>query len=378
MRPFGGARARRSTAAALLALALAGGPPPAPASVPAGDDPLAVTEEIVAFVEERIRRDQTRQARLLALREAIFDPDDGLGVEYGSSLTRSAAETFRQRSGNCLSFTLLFVVMARELDLDAYFVEVDEVTGWSQRGNVGFSHWHMYAEVEIDNGIVPVDFLPWSDREYRSRRRIDEARVRAHYFSNLGAEALVAGDGATARALLQRALEADTGFHPARVNLAVALRRHGDVERAEALLLDVLARDTGNVVAAANLAALYLAEGRDDDARQWLARRDAFLRANPFHHFRQGMRALQEGAAREAVSHFRQAIRRQPDEAAFFEQLAAAHVDLGRARRARAALRQALRLADDEERRRRIERRLAMLDGSGEPAPEGGSPTSDG
>ncbi len=333
-------------------------------------DPLELTPEMKAFVDSRVRRDQPRQVRLLALQDAIFNSKHGLGVEYGSSVTHSAAATFDGASGNCLSFTLLFVALARHLDLDVYFVEVDEVTGWSQRGNLGFSHWHMYAEVELDNGVVAVDFLPWADRRYRSRRRISEPRARAHYFSNVGAEALSAGDPRAAIEHLRHAIELDPEFRPAKVNLAVVYRRAGRVEEAEALLLDVLAVEPDNTVAAANLASLYILEGRRDEAQQWLSRRDAFLRANPFYHFRLGMHALQSGQPAEAREHFKRAIGRHPDEAVFFEQLATAQFQLGSTRKARASLKRALRMTDDPEQRRLIEHRLADPEGAGPPPTE--------
>ncbi len=230
-------------------------------------DPLALTPEMRAFVDQRVPRRQSRRVRLLALQDAIFDPDDGLGVTYGSSVTNTAADTFLEGSGNCLSFTLLFVALAQHLDLEAYFVEVAEVTGWSQQGDLGLNHWHMYVEVELDNGVEQVDFLSWSQRRYRSHRRITEARARAHYHSNIGAEKLTGGHPVQALDHFQRSLELDPSFSPAKVNMAVAYRRLGQPDKAEAGLQEVLDAEPGNTVAAANLASLYLAEGRQDDAK---------------------------------------------------------------------------------------------------------------
>lgn len=324
--------------------------------------PLELTREMRSFVDEKVGRDGARMARLLGLQEAIFDPEDGLGVQYGSSATNTAAGTFEEREGNCLSFTMLFVAMARYLGLDAYFIEVDEVTGWSQRGEVGLSHWHMYVEVEVDSAIVPVDFLPWTDRRYRSRKRISETRAMAHFHNNVGVDELTLGNFNAAIGHFERALELDGTFHPAKVNLAVVLRRSGQTADAERTLLEVLDAEPRNAVAAANLAGLYLVEGRDAEADRWLARREAFLNQNPFHHFRLGMRALRGGEPSAARVHFKRAITRQPDEPVFYEQLAETYFELGQPRRARSNLKRALRYTDDPGRRQVLE---AKLEGAG-------------
>lgn len=310
-------------------------------------EPLAMTDAMRAFLEDKVGRRQTRTARLLDLHTILFDPDDGLGVKYGSTATLTAAETFEQATGNCLSFTLMFVAMARYLGLNAYFVEVDEVMGWSQRGDFGLSHWHMYVDVELDNAVEMVDFLPWSDRSYNSARRIGEERAMAHFHSNVGTEALAAGDTALALEHFRHALALDPGFHPARVNLAVAYRRAGVADAAEVQLLNVLDADPLNAVAAANLANLYSETGRYEEAVRWAAAREEFLRENPFHHYRLGIRALQSGDDQAARDHFKRAIDRQPNEALFHERLAIAQVRLGDRRKARSAFRTALRLTDD-------------------------------
>jgi tetratricopeptide (TPR) repeat protein len=324
-------------------------------------DPLALTDEMKAFATKRAGGAGTRLHRLTALQDAIFDADDGLGITYGSDLTFTAAETFTERSGNCLSFTLMFSSLARHVGLVTHFVEVDEVTGWSRRGDVDLSHGHMYVEVETEAGVVSVDFLPWSNTRYRNRQRISEQRVTAHYHNNIGADLLTADRLERAVERFRLALLLDPGFLPARVNLAVAYRRSGSTDDAEALLLYVLERDRENSAAASNLAALYLATGREKEANTWLERRKKFLARNPFHHFRLGVRAMAADRPLEARSHLRRAIRRQSDEGIFYEKLAEAHIRLDNPRKARRALRKALELTSDPDDRWQIEDRIQEL-----------------
>ena len=331
-------------------------------------DPLAVTPAMASFLAERITPNMQRETRLRKLQEAIFDPEDGLGITYGTHGTFTAAETFDRATGNCLSFTLLFVSMARHLGFITHFVEVDEVTGWSQQGDVSFNHWHMFAEVEMANGVVQVDFLPWSERQYRARRRIEEPRMRAHFYNNVGAQQLTLhrADPMAAMAYFHKALDLDPTFTPARLNLAVAQRRAGDTKQAEANLLDILRQEPGSSQAATNLANLYSALGRTSEADRWVKKRDRFLKQNPFHHYRLGLRALKDDQPEQARVHFRRAIARQADEASFHQHLAEAYFRLGRFGKAGASLRRALDYTQDPKRIRAIEQALLKLErGSG-------------
>ena len=256
----------------------------------------------------------------------------------------------------------MFVSMARHLGLNAYFREVDEVTSWDQRGDMVVTERHMYAEVEADNGLIQVDFLPPGKKVYRSTRRITTPRVYAHFYSNLGVERLTAGDPAGSISLFERALQHDPGFSQARVNLGVAQRRSGEPKRAEETFLLALEADPREMAAASNLAALYLGQGRRVEAEPLLSRVAGHLRRNPFYHFRRGLRAGQEEEWETALGHVREAIRRHPQEALFHVELARLQVRVGRERQARSSLERALKLAESDEERQRIRSRLTELD----------------
>ena len=144
-------------------------------------DPMQLNPGMARFLVQQIKPDLPRKIRLNSLLNAIFSKD-GLNIQYGNTQTLTAAETFESRTGNCLSFTILFVAMARHLGLHASFKEVGEVTSRDVRGELLLANYHMYAEVEIDNGVASVDFLPGADKNYKSVRRISSERATAPLF----------------------------------------------------------------------------------------------------------------------------------------------------------------------------------------------------
>ena len=323
-------------------------------------DILRLGPEAERFLDERVPPDLPRSSRVQALMDALFGRQ-GLAVAYGTLETKTAAATFATRSGNCLSFTILFVAMARYVGLEAHFQEVSEILSWDRRGDVEVSNRHMFAEVETSDGLIRVDFLPGVEKRYRSVRRIGEQRVLAHYYSNLGAEALTRDELDRAMSMFAKALAADETLAAAWVNMGVTQRRLGRIDEAEASYLRALELDSGEVSAASNLASLYRATGRARKAAPYLKQVRKHRGRNPFYHFRRGLEAANHGELRVADRRLRKAIRLLPEDVMFRAELAKIQARAGRTRRAERTLRRALKLADEEEERLRLEGLLAQL-----------------
>ena len=98
-----------------------------------GLDTLEVTADMAEFLDRSVDAKRTEQTRLTDLLNAIVD-EERFELVYDDK-TRTASETFRDRRGNCLSFTNMFVAMARYLDLSAQFQEVDIPPDWSTAGH---------------------------------------------------------------------------------------------------------------------------------------------------------------------------------------------------------------------------------------------------
>ena len=323
-------------------------------------DLLTLDPKMAKFLVEEVGSRSTREARLNGLLDAIFSKK-GLDIKYGNTRTKTAAETFEDRSGNCLSFTFLFVSMARHLGLRAYFMEVAEALSWDQRGEIVVSNQHMFAEVEIDNAGVRVDFLPGLEKRYFAVRRISDQRALAHYYNNLGAELLASGEAEAAMPYFHKALAIDPELSQALVNQGFALRRRKDFEGSERSYLRALEIRPGDPSASANLASLYLARGRRDEADPLLRRVESYQQRNPFHHFRQARNSAAAGDHAAAIKQVKEAIRRDPGAVTFHATLADYYAETGDTAKAVESLQRALRLAEEEDLRAEVQRRLLAL-----------------
>ncbi|MEM7349626.1 MAG: tetratricopeptide repeat protein [Acidobacteriota bacterium] len=329
-------------------------------SQPPAVDILQLNKKMADFLVRHVTLKSSSSHQVDDLMNAIFGRK-GLNITYDSTATMTARETFEARHGNCMSFTILFVAMARHIGLDAYFQEVSEVISWDRRGEVVVRNQHMVVEVEIENGRQTVDFLPEAEKRYRAVRRISDERALAHYYNNLGVEALAAGDYDLAQAYFGRSLEADPALSYALTNLGVAQRRLGDFPAAERSHLQALEIDKNESAAMTNLASFYLATGREAEAQPLLRRIDDDLKRNPFHHFKQGMANSRRGELTEAIRDFREAIRRMPEELEFHSALAEAYAETGERDKARVSFEKALSLAEDRKTRERLRKELSRL-----------------
>ena len=345
-------------AAALLAWTVLAAAPAGAAASTAPEreavDVMALSPEIEQFIDARVRPNWPRDARVRGLMDALFG-SDGLDIAYGNLQTKTAIETFESRSGNCLSFTILFVAMARHVGLTAYFQEVGEILSWDRRGDVAVSNRHMFAVVQTSNGLSRVDFLPGFEKRYRSVRRIDEERVLAHFYSNLGAEALTENDLDLAMEMLSKALDADDTLAAAWVNMGVSRRRLGNPEAAEASYLRALELNPEEIPAVSNLVSLYQANGRDRAARPYLKLIKRHRRNNPFYHLQRGLAAAEQGALRVARQRLRRAVRLIPEDVMFRIELGKLQSRSGRPRRAVRSFEKALELSTGDAQRARIQ-----------------------
>lgn len=283
----------------------------------ATDDILAVSPEMTAFIDEYVNREGNQNERLAQLVIAVIG-EDRFKLAYDDS-TRTAQGTFDSRRGNCLSFTNMFVAMARDIGLDARYQEVEIPPDWSMSGQTFLLSEHVNVVLNMKNALPRVvDFNVYDFHSKNESHEISDERGRAHYFSNLGVEQMLGDDTQLAFAYLQQSLREDRKFASAWVNLGILHRREGYLDYAEVAYREALVLDRGNLLAMSNLANLYLEEGREDEAQQYLRRVQSHRLKNPFYRYQLANQAFTEGDYDTAIKNLKAAIRKREDEDRFY------------------------------------------------------------
>lgn len=327
--------------------------------VPVDEDPLRVSEEMKQFLETKIGRGYDSLDRLQTLVQVVFR-DNELKFSYEPE-TRTAVDTFNKRSGNCVSFTFLFIAMARQVGLDARFREVEIAPMWAQVGDLVSLSGHVNVAIFIEGRGYSVDLFPQINRIELGGRVVSDERAFAHFYSNKGVEHLAAGNPQLAIAYLQKALRIDPTMACAWTNMGVALTRIGDFLEAESSHQKALQVEPGDLVAVSNLAALYERIGRNHEADRFREKARRLQDKNPYYHFNLGLRCYMSGQYREAVVQYRAALKLKPKEHYFHMALAKAYIRLGEMDKVAPCLKQALKNAPDESAKHRYNEKLDWL-----------------
>lgn len=323
------------------------------------EDPLALSGEMKTFFEERVDRRAPPKQRVQLILSALFD-EDGLDFAYCNE-TRTAEETFKRRSGDCLSFTNLFIAVARHLDLAARYREVDIAPNWSQRGSVVVFNRHLNSVVGSGRRAFVIDLIPRINRIEIAGRIVSDARGFAHYFNNRGAEALAGGDFALAESYFRKALGHESKASFIWANLGVVQTHQESYKEAEQSYRRAVKLDKNDMVALTNLVRLLEKQGRNEEATHLQERIKDFRDKNPYYHFSLGEEAYEQGHLRESLDHFKAAVDRKSDEPLFYHSMAKVYDQLGDIDKAVEQLQKARKYSPDEAGKERFSQKLAYL-----------------
>ena len=323
-------------------------------------DFLAMNDEMRAFVDEHVTSHSDTR-KLQELVEAIFS-EDFLNLVYDNTRTKTAAETFESRNGNCLSFTTMFVAMARYAGLRANFQEVFILPTWNRKGETVVLNRHINVAVRLNGGLPhEVDFNPFRDRKEASKRLISDQSALAQFYNNLGAEAFATQDRKLAVRWFEKAVMTDANSSFIWSNMGVAFRYMQDYERAEQAYLQAIRLNKREYTAMTNLSALYRLTDRPKAAERWTKKAEHFRRQNPYYHYGKGIYAFQDGNFKDAAQHFKRAIRRKRDDHQFHFDLAKAYVMLEEVSKAEDSLARAKKFAPDVFNENRYSQKLEAL-----------------
>jgi len=329
-------------------LALA--PPDAPVVVPTADEAFALDAEMQEFVAplKGIREPRQRMQALIAALEArgMFS------LDY-AEVTRTAPGTFHDRQGNCLSFTMLFVSLARAVGLSANYQSVVVPPTWSNDGQVVVAN-HVNTAVITGRGeetVVDFNLRPYQS-DHRSRR-VNDSYALGLFYVNLGAEAMLRDDHAAALVYLREAARVRPDIAGIWVNLGVLYARHGRYEHAEASYLRALDVDADEPSAMTNLSLVYQALGEPKLAAEYLKRVQGYRERNPYYHFASATKAYEEQQFDVALTSLRKALRLKPDEGDFYELRGQVEAALGKSRDATQSFERARVYAEAEQVRAR-------------------------
>jgi tetratricopeptide (TPR) repeat protein len=309
-------------------------------------DIMKLTPEMKAYLAEQIMPLARSRGVRQALTESLYNRSK-LQLEYDSSTTRTAAQAFDARQGNCLSLVIMTGAFANALDLKVTFQQVATEQLWSRSGGMYFMSGHVNLLLERRHqdavgrferdDLYTIDFMPGEGNELHAHA-ISQETVLAMFMNNRAAEAMVHGQLDDAYWRARQAIKLDPQFRSAYNTLGVIYLRHGDAAHAEQVLHYVLNGAPDNPRVLANYAEALRVLGRTGEAQAIQKRLAAIEPVPPFYWFVQGQAALHQGDFLKARELFLKEIARAPDYHEFHYALAMADFGLNRFDEARSEL----------------------------------------
>jgi len=322
---------------------------------------LALSDEMRDFLKANVNPGATDVFKLEQLIDAIMG-ENTFGLQYDEN-TRTAAETFRLQLGNCLSFSTMFISLARGVGLQAEFQEVDIPPDWSMRKDVYVLNRHV--NVYVDLGAAGVHVVDFNISDFKSTYAVEvvsDTRAIAHFFNNLGVERMQDGDVDAAVAFFRRAItDGDGRFSPAWTNLGSLYRKFDHFEHAEAAYLQALKADKTDAVAMSNLVRLYELMGDAKKAEIYQKRVEEHRMNNPYFRFSLAREAFFKRDYTTAIEHLKHAIRKHKDDDEFYFLLGLCYLMEGNEKEARRWTSKAEEVAATEQDRRRYSTKIEAL-----------------
>ncbi|HVY46624.1 MAG TPA: tetratricopeptide repeat protein [Minicystis sp.] len=310
-------------------------------------DPFRLDREIRVQVEEAVGTRGDRLERLHRLRDYL-SRSGTLGFRY-APITYDANEAFRERRGDCMAYTLLFVALARDLDLPAYVVHVAEVKNYYERSGWFFVSSHVAVGFDRGPNAVVIDLSnERRDASLAMYESIDDAAAAALFFNNVAVDHMLRGDMRDAERMLRFLHRREPSVVELTNNLGVLLNREHRYRDALAVLSDGIARAPTYEPFYTN--AIHAARGAEMPAvaRDLERRGQRLEEEDPYFLFARGVGAFQENDFGRAADQLERAADAKPDSPAILGWLARAYLARGERDRGRRAFEKAWRLAPSD------------------------------
>lgn len=365
-------RPRRTGLVALAITAIVGGalstgcsnasPPPRLAAVPSllaearsqglpDEDPLDLEPGIKASVADHVRAGASPREKLRLL-------EDYLGTrvrfEYASNRTLTAQGAWRERRGDCMAFTNLFVALARHVGLNAYFVHVREVRDYYERGGRFFVSSHVAVGLGSGPEARVIDlsrelslWREMSDWKLAAYQAISDVEAVALYYSNVAVDRMLAGDAEDAERLFRFWLGRAPSVAELHNNLAVLLNRRGRHDEALSLLTRAIDAFPTFKPLYTNAMAAARGAGRPALAQELARRGEELEHDDPFFLVARALTHYQQRAYGEAARELERARSAKPDSPVILAWLTRAYLRAGERERGAEAFDAVRRLAPE-------------------------------
>lgn len=333
----------------------------------AQENPFEAPPELQAFARKTTLHHTGVRPKLQALLEAVYRPQDqgGLGMTYDNTYTRTVAEAWRDRKGNCLTMTAFYVAAAKAIEMKVQYAEALNTNRWRRVGPVVRFERHVVTLVQIPPAEdLVADFLPQLRRRMGVYRVevLPEKRMRALFYANRAVELLDVGDLDQALKLARTSIEVDPQLSVGWNIQGVVEKTSGQPEAAERSFRTALKLEPRDSTSLGNMETLLRETGRLEEAATLREQAQEIRKHDPYFNAFLAEESMAEGDLEEALNRINVAIKIQPHDPDFYLARARIHLLAGKTDAAMKAIQEAQKRDQPAERARYDDKMAAIRD----------------
>lgn len=290
------------------------------------EDPLEIDGAMIKEIDEAVGHHGTQEYRLRYLHRYLSDYGY-VNFQYLPERSLTARQAFRERRGDCIAYTNLFLALARQIGIPAYFVHVNQVKNYYERAGWLFTSSHVAVGAGSGPNAVIIDFShEISDWWLSVYETIDDGAALSLFYNNVAVQQMVDGRRAEAEKLFRFLLAREPSVPELYNNLGVLLNRDSRPTEALAFLQAGMSRFPTYEPFFTNALTSARGAGRPDLVRDLEKKGKTAEQADPFFLFAKGLSFFQDAQFDLAASELARAHDAKPDSPAILAWLARAYL----------------------------------------------------
>jgi len=311
------------------------------------------SEAMRAYVAANVPETPSHTRRFRFLFKVLHE-DGYFDAVYSANRTLTAAEAFEAQGGNCLSYTNMFVALARAAGLQAHYQIVDTPANWDADSGFLIRYTHINVLLEnVQMGTLPgedliIDFNDVHPEQNYDRRQVSDAYAESLFYANHSVRLLREGKHRRSFAWLRRALDIAPENVDLWINLGAFYATLGDLESSLEAYELALQLDSRNKSAYSGLARSHRALGNDALAADYEQRVRNYRERNPFYYYALAQAAYETADYPSALESINSAIDLRYRTARFHLLKGLVEQQLGEAEAAKGSFRRAERYGLDQ------------------------------
>ena len=327
-------------------------------------------DEMRAMVDAKLVNKLTARQKSRILLEHLFN-EENIALSYDGNANVTASQAYHSKIANCMSLTILAYTLAKAVDMNISFQEVDVPEYWVRNGKYNLLTGHVNLRVkeykDVNKRVVfgghasQIDFDPFVAKKNFPSHVIKKHTLLAMFYNNKGAEALVNKNYPVAYQYLKKATQTDTQFASAWGNLGILYKINAHYDIAENAYRHAISLKHNNLTSLGNLALLLKKQGRVSEAQPIEEYIHQLRVKNPYYHALLGNDALLNKSYQQALQHYKKAIQLDDEQHDFYFGLAKAYYMQDKLPLATKSLKKALALTKEKDTQSRYVAKLNFL-----------------